>query len=506
MKQTIQTLKNWFRRGMYPTEQQFADAFDSYRHKDDTVSLADLDTDVLDALNAKADNVALQAETQAREQALATKANAVHEHEVADVAELQETLDRKVEVAADKTLTTTVDAPTHEGKSGSYQTIVEEPITVRGKLTSKTYGNTSSVKVIYVNGGETLNIDAPRGHLLAVTLTGCTDDNTREQPLSVEVSADGETWEPYAAMPETEPFANRKAEPTTVTLEFDEPVSHLRFAKPSSSYISLGFLSVTHVREVRATNLAALTDDGNVTDSGIAPADIEEMRQDIDGKADVTHTHAIADVNGLQATLDEHTTDIQDLRDYKADIAAVNAEARAREQALALKADVTHTHAIADVNGLGAKISNLNALLNAKADATHTHHFREVRELMGHLPRIYNAITFYEEDGTNFYDFIHPYTVKVFKNRTSHLTFAISESDFFVNEKNDFPDLYKQESYVVLQTGSTVPTISYSQAQNPLPFKWENGTALTLAPNTLYFITYRVFPSFCVLASWRSFS
>lgn len=362
MKQTIQTLKNWFRRGMYPTEQQFADAFDSYRHKDDTVSLADLDTDVLDALNAKADNVALQAETQAREQALATKANAVHEHEVADVAELQETLDRKVEVAADKTLTTTVDAPTHEGKSGSYQTIVEEPITVRGKLTSKTYGNTSSVKVIYVNGGETLNIDAPRGHLLAVTLTGCTDDNTREQPLNVEVSADGETWETYAAMPETEPFANRKAEPTTVTLEFDEPVSHLRFAKPSSSYISLGFLSVTHVREVRATNFAALTDDGNVTDSGIAPEDIEEMRQDIDGKADVTHTHAIADVNGLQATLDEHTTDIQDLCDHKADIAAVNAEARAREQALALKADVTHTHpdlapmththAIADVNGL----------------------------------------------------------------------------------------------------------------------------------------------------------
>ncbi len=37
------TIKNWFRRGLKPTEAQFAAVFDSFRHKDDPVPMGDVD-------------------------------------------------------------------------------------------------------------------------------------------------------------------------------------------------------------------------------------------------------------------------------------------------------------------------------------------------------------------------------------------------------------------------------------------------------------------------------
>lgn len=42
-KQAINTIKNWFTTGKFPTQQQFWDWLDSFRHKDDKVLAADVD-------------------------------------------------------------------------------------------------------------------------------------------------------------------------------------------------------------------------------------------------------------------------------------------------------------------------------------------------------------------------------------------------------------------------------------------------------------------------------
>lgn len=42
-KQTLNTLKNWFRTGLKPTQQQFLDAWDSFWHKDDRIPAANIE-------------------------------------------------------------------------------------------------------------------------------------------------------------------------------------------------------------------------------------------------------------------------------------------------------------------------------------------------------------------------------------------------------------------------------------------------------------------------------
>jgi hypothetical protein len=41
--QTLNTLKNWFRTGLKPSQQQFWDWLDSFRHKNDKVPVADVE-------------------------------------------------------------------------------------------------------------------------------------------------------------------------------------------------------------------------------------------------------------------------------------------------------------------------------------------------------------------------------------------------------------------------------------------------------------------------------
>ncbi len=49
---TIAQLKAWFRKGLYPTESQFADWLDSYRHKQESVKMSEV-TGLTIALNQK---------------------------------------------------------------------------------------------------------------------------------------------------------------------------------------------------------------------------------------------------------------------------------------------------------------------------------------------------------------------------------------------------------------------------------------------------------------------
>ena len=87
--------------------------------------------------------------------------------------------------------------------------------------------------------------------------------------------------------------------------------------------------------------------DGKFDDKGAAAQALKEAKTYADGKADKVHTHAIADVTGLQGALDG-------------------------------KAASTHTHAIADVNGLQ------NAL-DGKAASAHTHAIADVTGLQDAL-------------------------------------------------------------------------------------------------------------------------
>ena len=41
-KQNISTLKNWFKRGLKPLQQQFADWMDSYWHKDEAIPISSI--------------------------------------------------------------------------------------------------------------------------------------------------------------------------------------------------------------------------------------------------------------------------------------------------------------------------------------------------------------------------------------------------------------------------------------------------------------------------------
>lgn len=53
--QTRDQLKAWFRRGLYPTEGQFADWIDSFRHKLESIAMSDI-TGLTEALNKKYDS------------------------------------------------------------------------------------------------------------------------------------------------------------------------------------------------------------------------------------------------------------------------------------------------------------------------------------------------------------------------------------------------------------------------------------------------------------------
>ena len=67
MKVSLDTMKSWFKKGLYPTESQFASVFDSFWHKDDAIPMASV---------------------QNLTQTLNNKASAFHKHELSDISDL----------------------------------------------------------------------------------------------------------------------------------------------------------------------------------------------------------------------------------------------------------------------------------------------------------------------------------------------------------------------------------------------------------------------------------
>ncbi|MBD5240574.1 MAG: hypothetical protein HDS59_00595 [Barnesiella sp.] len=90
--QNIAQLKKWFKKGAYPTESQFADLIDSFRHRNDKVELAEVNG-LSDALNKKYDaSEGRILETMvARHTVQIDWLNTVQERQAEEIDELEET-------------------------------------------------------------------------------------------------------------------------------------------------------------------------------------------------------------------------------------------------------------------------------------------------------------------------------------------------------------------------------------------------------------------------------
>ena len=107
---------------------------------------------------------------------------------------------------------------------------------------------------------------------------------------------------------------------------------------------------------VKASSEIAVAADGVMSITAVEQSKVTGLTDALAAKADATHTHEIAGVSGLQDALDG-----------KVDSDDLTTE-------LAKKADATHTHAIADV-------TDLQTTLDGKAAATHTHTVADITDL-----------------------------------------------------------------------------------------------------------------------------
>lgn len=98
-----------------------------------------------------------------------------------------------------------------------------------------------------------------------------------------------------------------------------------------------------------------------------AISDVTNLQTTLDGKANKTHTHAISDVTNLQTTIDTINSNTSAVDKKVTDLATK--EASDIKTLTDGKANKTHTHAIADVTGLDAKFTALNTKTdNTNAD------------------------------------------------------------------------------------------------------------------------------------------
>ena len=103
MKVSLDTMKSWFKKGLYPTESQFASVFDSFWHKDDAIPMASVQN-LTQTLNNKAsafhkhemsditDIATFEASVNAK---IDSKAESNHTHSFADVEGLDEALNQR---------------------------------------------------------------------------------------------------------------------------------------------------------------------------------------------------------------------------------------------------------------------------------------------------------------------------------------------------------------------------------------------------------------------------
>ena len=116
-------------------------------------------------------------------------------------------------------------------------------VTISGYIQSKTYNNTGSTKVAYLDGSNYLTISATSACITSITVTANTDNNSNKHEIAYQTSTDGSSW---SASTNIDTCANRKSAPTSLTANFSPAVQYVRFTKGGSNSISVGAISITY--------------------------------------------------------------------------------------------------------------------------------------------------------------------------------------------------------------------------------------------------------------------
>ena len=111
-----------------------------------------------------------------------------------------------------------------------------------------------------------------------------------------------------------------------------------------------------------------------------------ELTNNINGKANVSHTHSITDVTNLQTTLNENISNVK--QELNNTITSTKDELT---QSINNKADSSHTHSISDINDIDTSNyvttqqhnttkQELNNSINNKANNNHTHTISDITD------------------------------------------------------------------------------------------------------------------------------
>ena len=294
-------LKMWFKRGLYPLQSQFYAWIDSYWHKDeDSIPVSAIDG-LADILNQKADSD--------------------HTHAISEVNNLQTTLDGKSDTDHTHTAADTIDF------TEAVETIIAQHDT----------GETQIHDVIYVEDLTALEaIEDPAEDVLYITEdTGylykyrngefelIEDDETPESEYIIVVGS-FTTLENRLKNYQTTGAYN------VVLIQTNNSVATYRFVcSATSNKISQTLTkdqrdgteantrtrtgTVTTVNDQRTVSWSAWTIrtplykenlDTSLSATSTNAVQNKTVKTALDGKADTDHSHAIADVTGLQTALD----------------------------------------------------------------------------------------------------------------------------------------------------------------------------------------------------------
>ncbi|MBB6499106.1 hypothetical protein [Pedobacter cryoconitis] len=114
-KQSINTIKNWFKTGLKPSQLQFWDTWDSFWHKDQTIPSSAIEN-LDNRFQEKADQEAFTGhltDENAHKQLFSAKADRNHQHQIGDISQLTEKLFSKqdllkqgtgIQISADNTI------------------------------------------------------------------------------------------------------------------------------------------------------------------------------------------------------------------------------------------------------------------------------------------------------------------------------------------------------------------------------------------------------------------
>ena len=178
-------------------------------------------------------------------------------------------------------------------------------VTISGYIQGKTYNNTGSTKVAFLDGSNYLTVSATSACITSITVTANTDNNSNAHEIAYQTSADGSSW---SASTNIGTCANRQSAPTSRTANFSPAVRYVRFTKGGSNSMSVGAISVTYSSGVTYTVTAATEDEDKGTAAAGSATVVEGATTTITATPKSGYKFDHWTVSGTGATLSSTTT------------------------------------------------------------------------------------------------------------------------------------------------------------------------------------------------------